>query len=181
MQPRISANIVPGASPAARSCLDVAIWFLVRAANERRQLPMQKLQLLLYLAQNAYEARNGGGLLMPAAFVAGEQGPSEPNVALALECGLAAPPEPQIDAGAEPVLAAIWRQYAALPAEALLRVVRNAAAKASPPPVPDTSAPEDGAGEGAPKPRTHRDLRFTGDGRLVTRWMPRRRLQRKTS
>jgi uncharacterized phage-associated protein len=192
-------------APAARSGLDVALWFLIRASEERQQLSMPKLQLLLYFAQATYAGARDGRQLMPGIFLAGEDGPYEPNVAVALECGLANPPEPTMAADVEPLLRALWRQYGALPTAALHRVAANdgvwhatlergvnaeieftAMRKAYgiKPPAEEatTRQKRDIAAKAASKPeRLETDLRFTGDGRLVTRWAPRRRIEREDS
>jgi uncharacterized phage-associated protein len=190
--------------PAARSGLDVAIWFLIRASEERQRVPMEKLQLLLYFAEAAFAAKHDGRRLMPGLFLAGETGPYEPNVALALECGLATPPQPTITAEAVAVLAALWKQYGAVPTSALTRVALNdgiwqstlqrgincaidpaALGQAYVPkqkPAPkaerkiEPKAPAAVKSPAARRPEA--DLRFTGDGRLVTRWAPRRRIER---
>ena len=65
----------PSRPPAARTALDVAIWFLDRARTDDSHLPFQKLHRLLYLAQSLFAARTGG-LLMPAIFLAEEVGPT---------------------------------------------------------------------------------------------------------
>jgi uncharacterized phage-associated protein len=195
-----SASVVHLAAPAARSGLDVALWFLMRASEERQQLSMPKLQLLLYFAQATYAGAHTERQLMPGVFLAGAEGPYEPTVAVALECGLSNPPEPIIAADAAPLLRALWRQYGALPAAALHRVIvkdgvwkaaleRGVNSEIEPAAMRKgyASKPEAGsqprketptkAPSKAQRPET--DLRFTGDGRLVTRWAPRRRIERQ--
>src|SRR5580704_5640350 len=105
MSDQTSAEHLP---PAARSGLDVALWFLIRASEERQRIPMEKLQLLLYFAEAAFAAKHAGRRLITGQFLAGQAGPYEPTVAVALECGLSAPPQPTIAAEAEALLAALW-------------------------------------------------------------------------
>lgn len=206
MSVQASADHLP---PAARSGLDVALWFLIRASEERQRLPMEKLQMLLYFAEAAFSAKHGGRRLIAGQFLAGEAGPYDPTVAVALECGLSAPPQPSIAAEAEALLVALWKQYGAVPTTALTRVAMNdgvwqaalkrgincpidpaalrqaympkrkSAVKPAAKPAPQAEQP---AIPAATKPaaarRPEADLRFTGDGRLVTRWTPRRRIER---
>ncbi|HUN51820.1 MAG TPA: hypothetical protein VMU42_11910 [Candidatus Sulfotelmatobacter sp.] len=195
--------------PAARSGLDVALWFLIRASEERQRVPMEKLQLLLYLAAATFIAKHDGRHLLPGQFVAGAAGPYEPTVALALECGLNNPPQPSIAPEAEPLLLALWNQYGAMPTAALARIAGNdgvwqtalqrgagspidtaalrqaygakrsgtAKASAKGDKAEKAAAPANKA-KAAATARPEADLRFTGDGRLVTRWAPRRRIER---
>jgi hypothetical protein len=160
-------------------------------------------ELLLYFAQATYAGAHNGRQLMPGVFLAGKDGPYEPNIAVALECGLTNPPEPAIAADAVPLLGALWRQYGVLPMAALHRVaqkdgvfpaalergvnseielvamrkaygIKQQAAETTARPKKDSPA------QASNKPqRPETDLRFTGDGRLVTRWAPRRRIERR--
>ena len=67
--------------PAVRSALEVALWYQARAAEAGGSLSARKLQCLLYLSQALYAAAQSGRKLMPATFVAGPDGPTEPTLA----------------------------------------------------------------------------------------------------
>lgn len=109
--------------PAARTALDVAIWFLDRACADDSHLPFQKLHRLLYLAQSHF-AEQYGGMLMPAVFLAEDSGPVEPNLQRLLADGR---PE-QIAAETLPgrvreFLGTVWDRYAHMPVERLNEIV----------------------------------------------------------
>lgn len=81
--------------PAARSTLDIALWFQARSESAGERLAPRKLHFLLYLAQALYAGENEGRKLMPATFLAGEAGPVEPNIYALFEVGV---PERQFGA-----------------------------------------------------------------------------------
>lgn len=187
--------------PATRSPLDVAFWLLERAVSERQAPDLRRLRLLLYLAQAHYAGERSGAKLMPATFVADADGPIEPTVALALESGLQDPWPPELSDEVVEFLQRLWRRYGALPAVALRRLINAdriwAAALAAgtgteitvdamqqayldrpktirPPETPSPPAEERPLSAKEPAP----DLRFTADGRAVTRWTPKRRIDK---
>lgn len=98
-------------APAARSSLDIALWFLATAQDFGMRLQPMKLQRLLYFAQVRYADRHGGARLMPATFLATELGPLEPTVHHVFESGLtelgANPPSREV----ETLLNEVWRRY----------------------------------------------------------------------
>lgn len=98
-------------APAARSSLDIALWFLATAQDFGVRLQPIKLQRLLYFAQVRYADRHGGAKLMPATFLATELGPLEPTVHHVFESGLtelgAKPPSREV----ETLLNEVWRRY----------------------------------------------------------------------
>ena len=105
--------------PAARTALDVAIWFLDRARADDCHLPFQSLHRLLYLAQSHF-AVQFGGLLMPAVFLAEDAGPVEPNLQRLLADGR--PEEIVVETLIGQVrdfLGVIWDRYAHMPVERL--------------------------------------------------------------
>lgn len=65
---------------AVETTFDVAFWFADQALNENEYLQPMKMHRLLYLAQGYYALAHKGKKLMPAVFVADEQGPLEPTV-----------------------------------------------------------------------------------------------------
>lgn len=107
----------PAIPPAARTALDVAIWFLDRARADDSHLPFQKLHHILYLAQSLFAAQMGG-ILIPAIFLAEELGPTEPNVQRLLAGGR--PDEIMIEAPTGKIkdfLESVWGRYAHMPVE----------------------------------------------------------------
>lgn len=109
--------------PAARTALDIAIWFLDRARADDCHLPFQKLHRLLYLAQSHFAAQ-AGGMLMPAVFLAEDTGPVEPNVQRLLVDGR--PDEIIVEAPIGTVrdfLESVWARYAHMPTERLNELV----------------------------------------------------------
>lgn len=97
---------------AVNSTFDVAIWFADQALNENEYLQPLKMHRLLYLAQAFYAIAYDGRKLMPAVFVADEQGPIEPTVYHAFSRG-----RPDVDvelflpADVELFLSSIWRRF----------------------------------------------------------------------
>lgn len=98
-------------APAARSSLDIALWFLTTAQDFGVRLQPMKLQRLLYFAQVRHADRHGGAKLMPATFLATDLGPLEPTVHHVFESGLtelaAKPPTREV----ETLLNEVWRRY----------------------------------------------------------------------
>jgi len=97
---------------AVNSTLDVAFWFADQALNENEYLQPMKMHRLLYLSQAFYAIAYGGRKLMPAVFVADEQGPIEPTLYHAFSRG-----RPDVDvelflpAEVEMFLSSIWRRF----------------------------------------------------------------------
>lgn len=189
-------------TPATRSAFDVAFWLLERAFGAKSALSQRKLRLLLYVAQGQFAAHHEGRALMPACFVAETDGPDEPNLSLALNAGIAQPWHPELSGVAASFLDEFWLQYGALPLAALERLVaadgvwkavltdtpgsvitlERLAEGYKPRPKPVQTAPV----EPAPKPVRQAPpaptgnpaiVGFTGDGRTVTRWRPKRTVQ----
>ena len=94
------------------NAFDVAFWFADTALNENEYLQPQKLQRLMFIAQAYYSVAFNGRRLMPAAFVADEMGPIEPNIYIAFSKG-----RPEVDAQlflpyeVETFLDGIWRRF----------------------------------------------------------------------
>jgi len=105
------------------STFDVAIWFADQALNENEYLQPQKMHRLLYLSQAFYAIAFGGNKLMPAVFVADDQGPIEPTVYHAFSRG-----RPDVDvelflpSDVELFLSSIWRRFGHLKPEQLARL-----------------------------------------------------------
>ena len=110
---------------AVDSCFEVAFWFLARAIEDGEYLQPQKLQRLMYLAQAYFGVIQGGAKLMPATFVAKEEGPIEPTIYKAMARG-----RPQIDAAPvdevpRHVLDSVWRQFGAHSTDYLDKMIRR--------------------------------------------------------
>lgn len=98
---------------AVDSSFEIAFWFLDRAIEDGEYLQPQKLHRLMYLAQAYFGVLQNGAKLMPATFVAREEGPIEPTIFKAMARG-----RPQIDASPveevpRHVLDSVWRQFGA--------------------------------------------------------------------
>jgi len=108
---------------AVNSTFDVAIWFADQALNENEYLQPMKMHRLLYLAQAFYALAYDGKKLMPAVFVADEQGPIEPTIYHAFSRG-----RPDIDVelflptDVEVFLSSIWRRFGHLKPDQLSRL-----------------------------------------------------------
>lgn len=114
---------------AVRTAFAVADWFVARARQTGEALQPLRLQQMLFLAQARWAATTGGRALMPAAFVADELGPLEPNVHAAL-----APGRPTLDLP-DPLpeqvalhLERVWRTCGSASTEALLRLTTRSQA-----------------------------------------------------
>ncbi len=69
------------------SAFDIAFWYSEMALDENVPLQPLKLQRLLFISQAYYTVAYPKRKLMPAIFVADEQGPVEPNVYMAFSNG----------------------------------------------------------------------------------------------
>lgn len=111
---------------AVNSTFDVAIWFADQALNENEYLQPQKMHRLLYLAQAFYAIAYDGHKLMPAVFVADEQGPVEPTVYHAFSRG-----RPDVDVelflptDVEMFLSSIWRRFGHLKVDQLAKLTTS--------------------------------------------------------
>ncbi len=113
---------------AVNSTFDVAIWFADQALNENEYLQPMKMHRLLYLSQAFYAIAYEGRKLMPAVFVADEQGPIEPTVYHAFSRG-----RPDVDVelflpdDVELFLSSIWRRFGHLKPAQLSKITSNTA------------------------------------------------------
>jgi uncharacterized phage-associated protein len=110
---------------AVDSSFEVAFWFLDRAIEDGEYLQPQKLHRLMYLAQAYFGVIQNGAKLMPATFVAKDEGPVEPTIYKAMARG-----RPQIDATPieevpRHVLDSVWRQFGAHSADYLDKMIRR--------------------------------------------------------
>ncbi len=124
---------------AVESCFEVAFWFLDRALQDREYLQPQKLQRLMYLAQAYFGVLQGQAKLMPATFVAAEEGPIEPTVFKAFARGRPMIDLKPVEEVPEHILDSVWRQFGAHSIEHLNKLIKRH------PPYADTFAIAPGA------------------------------------
>lgn len=108
---------------AVDSTFEVAFWFLDRAIEDGEYLQPQKLHRLMYLAQAYFGVLQNGAKLMPATFVAAEDGPLEPTLYRALARGRPAVDVAPIDETPRHVLDSVWRQFGAYSVEYLNKMI----------------------------------------------------------
>lgn len=109
--------------PAARSTLDIALWFQSRSESAGDALSQRKLHLLLYLAQAHYAADHGGQKLMPATFLATDAGPLEPNMFQLFADGRCALPGNDPSFAVETHLHEIWARYGKKTGEQIATII----------------------------------------------------------
>lgn len=110
---------------AVESCFEVAFWFLDRAQDDGEYLQPQKLHRLMYLAQAYFGVLQGSAKLMPATFIAMDEGPIEPTVFRAFERGRPAVTFKSIEEAPRHILDSIWRQFGAHSAEHLNKLIKR--------------------------------------------------------
>lgn len=109
--------------PAARSTLDIALWFQSRSESAGEALSQRKLHLLLYLAQAHYAAEHDGQKLMPAVFLALDAGPVEPNILQLFASGRCTLPGNDPSFGLETYLHEVWARYGRKTGEQIAAVI----------------------------------------------------------
>lgn len=109
--------------PAARSTLDIALWFQSRSESAGEALSQRKLHLLLYLSQAHYAAEHDGQRLMPAVFLALDAGPLEPNIFQLFASGRCSLPGNDPSFAMETFLHEIWARYGRKTGEQIAAVV----------------------------------------------------------
>lgn len=110
---------------AVDSAFEVAFWFLDRAVEDGEYLQPQKLHRLLYLAQAYYGVLQHGAKLMPATFVADDDGPIEPTLYRALARGRPMVDVTPIEEVPRHVLDSVWRQFGAHSIDYLNKLIRR--------------------------------------------------------
>lgn len=110
---------------AVESCFEIAVWFLDRALNDGEYLQPPKLHRLMYLAQAYYGVVQNGAKLMPATFIAADDGPIEPTVYRAFARGRPMVDIKPIDEPARHVLDSVWRQFGASSTEKLNEMLKR--------------------------------------------------------
>ena len=109
--------------PAARSTLDIALWFQSRSESAGEALSQRKLHLLLYVAQAHYAVEHDGQKLMPAVFLALDAGPLEPNIFQLFASGRCNLPGNEPSFAMETFLHEIWARYGRKTGEQILAIV----------------------------------------------------------
>lgn len=113
------------ASTAVESGFEAAFWFLERALQDGEHLQPQKLQRILFLAQAYYGVAYNGTKLMPATFVASEEGPIEPTLYRAFSRGKPVIDLSPVEEQARHLMDSVWRQFGALSADKLTKLVKR--------------------------------------------------------
>lgn len=111
--------------PAARSTLDIALWFQARSDSASERLSPRKLHFLLYLAQALYAGENEGRKLMPGTFLAGEVGPVEPNIYALFEEGAPKRQPGALSVVVEEFLHEVWGRFGRESAKEIERFVHR--------------------------------------------------------
>ncbi|MDF2368391.1 hypothetical protein [Sneathiella sp.] len=195
--------------PATRSTFDILCWLKNQSWTSDKASEAPYLLKLLYLAQALYAASHKQRKLMPATFLATAAGPIDPDIFLALENDLTIgnPLSPSTEV--EGYLSSFYAGFKdkgqtdldfILSKDAAIRSAmargRNseisitdmaAAYKKGLPPLgagsdhrqPALSFRDGGRSELEAAPNAKQEVRFTADGRSVTKWMPKKRIVTK--
>lgn len=110
---------------AVETGFEAAFWFLERAVIDGEHLQPQKLQRLLFLAQAYYGVAHSGLKLMPATFVAADDGPIEPTLFRAFSRGKPTLDLSPVEEKPQHLMDSIWRQFGALSADRLTKLVKR--------------------------------------------------------
>ena len=110
---------------AVESCFEIAFWFLDRALTDAEYLQPLKLHRLMYLAQAYFGVVQNGAKLMPATFIAAEEGPLEPTVHRAFARGRLMVDLKPVDEVAAHVLDSVWRQFGSQSVDKLTQMVKR--------------------------------------------------------
>jgi len=110
---------------AVESGFEAAFWFLERATTDGEALQPQKLQRLLFLAQAYYGVAHFGNKLMPATFVAAEDGPIEPTLYRAFARGKPVIDLSPVEEQPRHLMDSVWRQFGALSTDKLTKLVKR--------------------------------------------------------
>ncbi len=110
---------------AVESCFEIAFWFLDRSLNDSEYLQPPKLHRLMYLAQAYFGVVQNGAKLMPATFIAAEDGPLEPTVYRAFARGRPMVDVKLVDEATAHVLDSVWRQFGSQSVEKLTQMLKR--------------------------------------------------------
>jgi|TARA_R100000455_G_scaffold11406_1_gene4787 hypothetical protein len=190
--------------PAARSTFDILHWLAAQDWPRGRVDEPAHMIRLLYLAQALYAAGHKQRKLMPATFLATAAGPMEPDIYIALENGLKLTKALEPSTEVENFLISfhkVFRDFAKVEldllfardsalraamargrnAEITLADMASAYVKGIPAPSGNTQSLMPGLNAAGRSdidaaPNAKQEVRFTADGRSVTRWMPKKRI-----
>ena len=195
--------------PATRSTFDILCWLKKQGWTSDKASEAPFLMKLLYLSQALYASSNKQRKLMPATFLATAAGPIEPDIYLALENDLTIsnvlPPSPEVndflisfheefkDKGQTEFDFLLSKDTAIRSAmargrnsEILIADMAAAYRKGLPSLGSNTglaqatsSFRDGGRSNLEAAPNAKQEVRFTADGRSVTRWMPKKRILSK--
>lgn len=100
--------------PSTSSSLDVAYWFLNRAEKDGIYLETDKLQHLLFVAQNKYASSHHHAMLMPCVFLCDEQGFFEPTLKRIFAQGIPFMPPIHLEDSLTAFLEQVWKELSPL-------------------------------------------------------------------
>ncbi|WP_246157248.1 hypothetical protein [Sneathiella litorea] len=195
--------------PATRSTFDILCWLKDQSWSSDQAFETPFLLRILYLAQSLYAASHKQRKLMPATFLATAAGPIEPDIFLAMENNLTInkPLSPSTEVeGFLNSFYSVVQDKTMTDLDFILSkdtAIRSAMARgrnseilladmaaAYKEGLPSTGVGIDSA-QPAPSfrdggrsnleaaPNAKQEVRFTADGRSVTRWMPKKRIVTK--
>lgn len=195
--------------PAIRSTFDIVAWFKSRAAADETVLMPSALIKMLYLSQAIYAAENDKVKMMPATFLATDVGPIEPDLFLSLDfVEIEDPVVPsdnvedvllavwavlmtEEEQGLDRLIAVDSALKAATERARNSEILIDEMASAYPAGIatlrdktsvnrfPDGSSYKTPHPSLDAAPTEDQEVRFTADGRSVTRWTPKRRIKTK--
>ncbi len=196
--------------PAIRSTFDIVAWFEEQRSHSEAPLNSPTLMKLLYLSQAVYAAEHNSAKLMPATFLATEAGPIEPDLFIGMEHGVSLEDPVSPADHVEAVLMAVWQSFAddadnldktIMSDHAIAEAKKKG--RNSEIQIEDMTASYPGGlsafvdQEQVNKfpdgshydvkhsnldavPSENQEVRFTADGRSVTKWAPKKRISSKT-
>lgn len=110
---------------AVDSSFEVAFWFLDRGVEDGEYIQPQKLHRLMYLAQAYFGVLQNGAKLMPATFIAKDEGPVEPTIYKVMARGRPMIDIEPIDEVPRHVLDSVWRQFGAHSVDYLDKMIKR--------------------------------------------------------
>lgn len=91
--------------------IDLAYWFLYKAAENNCKLSNQKLQFLVFVSQFKYAEKFAMQPLVPAVFVCSDSGIYEPNLQKILYLGRPYMPAPSFSQEINSFLESLWNEF----------------------------------------------------------------------
>lgn len=196
--------------PAIRSTFDIVAWFEEQGSQSSVSLNSPTLMKLLYLSQAVYAAEHNSAKLMPATFLATDAGPIEPDLFIGMEHGVSLDDPVSPADHVEAVLTAVWQSFTdnsenidqAISSDQAIAEAKKKG-RNSEIQIDEMSASYPGGLSGFNEkgqvnrfpdgshydakhsnldavPSENQEVRFTADGRSVTKWVPKKRISSKT-